>query len=407
MKLYMYLGLSLLFLVSCNKNSDIIDSTPTTNLSDSAKLILVESLTPNPFGGAIVDESIAAYAANKNKIWELLSTDRLSAPRLSCYFENSILLQNNKNELSSINAQSGNTLWQFNNFLNSLTYGLLMDKNLSTDNKDSIAIGASTLTLNNPTAKNTLLLLNKQNGAIIWSKPVSVQIINAPVLSNGKIFALTTNSNGTQSTLTAYDVATKNIIWQKIISNAFLTTAPANMILKGDTLVVGSSTNTLNLIDKNTGNIYWSKSFNTNITHLYKNKIVFNDTRTGSVNVLNSQTGDIILQSNPITATAFNGLSYVYEDAFYNLVSDTIYCTNLLNGLLKWKKFTGPGMYLKFITLGNKLYASKTYNIYTQTQESKLMILNAADFTAKDSINISRGNLYNFNIVSSENNKLY
>jgi PQQ-like domain len=395
----------LLFILSCTKNTTIIDTPAVINTQDSAKLIFIESSVPNNAGGSTLDHSVAAYTSTKNKKWELLTIDRFSAASIKGYFDNSLLIENDNDELFSINASTGSNNWSYTDFSKSLSYGLLVSR-ISTN--DTIAIAASTGTLYNPSARNTLLLLNKQNGNVIWSKPIAEQSLIAPTLNNSKLYALTTNSTGMQTTLSAYDIVSKNLVWQKILSTSFLMSLPSDMIIKGDTLIVGSSTNTINLINKNTGSIFWSKRFNANNTYLYQNNIVYNDKNTGSVTISSLQTGNVIVQASPISFTKQDGVSYIYKDAFYNKVNDTIFCTSLLDASLKWKKAYSDGTFKKFIVIGETLYGSKIYDIYNNINiESKLMILNPSNFSVKDSIIVPRGSLNNFNIVSSSNNMFY
>jgi outer membrane protein assembly factor BamB len=293
--------------------------------------------------------------------------------------------------LFSRNAADGSVNWNYT------SAGNIVNPQL----KDDTLITASALIA--PSASNAIVLINKNTGNVIWSKSVNDEPAVTPVLSEGKIYNLTVNGTGSVVTISAYDVATQNLLWQKILANAFFAPAPLDMMVRHDSLIVFSSPATLHVINKNNGNLYWSKSNAAYTLLKYKNDLAFNDNNTGQVKVISLQTGNIILQSAPITYTStFRGYSYIYNDAFYHVVFDSVFCTSLIDGLLKWRKkyeTSLQGFFLKLIPVGNTVYGYRTYD--NANDQSKLMILNALDFTARDSIIIPKREFSNFSVLSA------
>jgi outer membrane protein assembly factor BamB len=372
-----------IFILSCSKNPAITDTPPNppgpTN-TDSAKSIYI--IAKSNAGVT----SLSAYGAARDKKWEQPIVQPISFWNMPDYGDSKIFLSS-INTMYSFNAANGTVNWTYNNS----TANVLNPR----FKNDTIVTAASVIA---PSASNALLLLSKSTGSVIWSKVITNQPVIRPLLDGGKIFVLTTNSNGTQMTLSAYDIVSKNLDWQTILSNAFLMGVPSDMLVRNDTLIVGAATNRINLVNKNTGTVYWSKGLNTNNAFLYNNEIVYNDISAGRVTRLSLQTGNVVLQSAPINFTQQNGLSYIYENAFYNKVRDTIYCTNLADGILKWKKINKE-TYYKLIVVGNKLYGSKTNAVLND--ESQLVILDAVDFSAKDSIIVPKRDLLQFSVLST------
>jgi outer membrane protein assembly factor BamB len=170
-------------------------------------------------------------------------------------------------------------------------------------------------------------------------------------------------------------------------------TVPSGIIVRNDTLILGTNTTTITMVNKNTGTVFWSKSLNTDRIHLLKDKVVYYDVVYGIVTSLSLLTGAAIFQANPITRTGANGLSYIYEDAFYNKIYDTLYCVSLTTGLLKWKK--KESHYInKFTVVGKTVYAGNQYGNFAPT--TSILIANASDFSLKDSILVPNPNYIAF-----------
>jgi len=333
--------------------------------------------------------SFLGYDKFKTKMWEITNFPSVSFWNTPVYENGKLYVASNASMLS-LNAINGAVNWTYTN-PNSLLNPKLKN--------DTIITAGSQIA---PSANNAILLINKNTGNVIWSKVVTDQPVNTPTLIDGKVLCLTVNSTGTSMSLSAYDLVTKNLIWQKVVSGSFFTAVPPDMIVRNDSLIVFTAS--VLCLNKNTGASYWSAPLGTTDVHMYKNNLAFHDKNSGTVKILSLQTGNIILQSNPVTfTTVFTGVTYIYNDALYNNVADSVYCTSLIDGSLKWRKmyqtYAAPGSFKKFINVGNTVYGSRQF--YNSNDESKLMILNAMDFTARDSMIIPKRNLDNFSILSS------
>ncbi|HMK05309.1 MAG TPA: PQQ-binding-like beta-propeller repeat protein [Ferruginibacter sp.] len=357
-------------------------NTPPLAPGDSANLFFITAAS-NTTGRSFITYNVA-----KNKIWEITNYQSVGFWNTPAY-ENGKLYIASFNSMLSLNAANGGGNWTYTNA------SFLINPKLK---NDTLVTAGSSIA---PSSTNAILLINKNTGNVIWDKVVTDQPVGTPVLNDGKIFNLTTNGTGTNMKLSAYDVVTKNLIWQQLLVNGFFTAAPPDMIVRNDSLIVFSSNSLVHLLNKNTGAIHWSKTLGTFNVHLYKNDLVFNDAGSGRVTVMSLQTGNIILQSNPINYTMNNGSAYIYNDAFYNVISDSVFCTSLLDGSLKWRKRYGAsaGGFYKFIAMGHTVYGARQFD--NANDESKLIILNAMDFTAKDSIIIPKRDFTNFSILSS------
>ena len=334
--------------------------------------------------------SFLTYDAFRNKMWEINNFPSVSFWNTPIYEAGKLYVASNASMLS-LNSMNGAVNWTYTN----PTSTSLLNPKLK---NDTLITGGSQIA---PSANNAIILINKNTGNIIWNKVVTDQPVNTPTLIDDKVFCLTVNSTGTSMSLSAYDLATKNLVWQKVVSGSFFTSVPPDMIVRNDSLIV-FTTSVLSL-NKNTGALYWSAPLGTTDVHVYKNNLAFHDKSSGTVKILSLQTGNIILQSSPVTfTTVFTGVTYVYNDALYNNVADSVFCTSLIDGSLKWRKmYQAPslGSFKKFINVGNTLYGSRQY--YNSNDESKLMIINALDFTARDSMIIPKRDLNNFSILSS------
>jgi outer membrane protein assembly factor BamB len=351
---------------------------------DVASLFFITGLTTT-------SRSFITYNAAKTKLWEIpnfLSIVFWSTP---AYNSGNIYLPSQQ-YLLSLNANTGSLNWQYTDLAS------VVNPQLS---NDTIVTASSLIA---PAASNAILFLNKNTGSVIWSKTVTDQPVISPVMSDGKVFVLTVNSTGTALKLSAYDVITKNLVWQNPLVTAFFTAAPPEMIVRHDSLIVFTSSNQVHSINKNTGALHWSKTLGGSITpNLYKNDLAYYDNSTKQVKLISLQTGNIILQSNPVAYTSpLDVLSYVYNDAFYHLISDSVYCTSLTDGSLRWRKkyetsLTGA-FFKKLTVVGNTVYGGRKYD--NANDEFKLMMLNAIDFTAKDSILVPKREMNNFSILS-------
>ncbi|MEO6819743.1 MAG: PQQ-binding-like beta-propeller repeat protein, partial [Ginsengibacter sp.] len=338
----------LLFFVilSCNKNISVTEVPPLQNAKDSAKLILVTTKD------VITNEGfITAYGPNMDKKWELSNNGWHNTFKIGSYINNSLIVTYLGNtELQSLNIANGSQNWSNKEFIDKLTYGFFVSRHF---NHDTIVVATSTLSGNKFTERNALILLNKQDGSELCRIQVDAQPLAAPLLDGNSIYYIATNSNGTKQTLTAYNIVTKKLLWQKN-QFSFLLGLPGGILVKNDTLIFGAGTGNIDLINKNDGSLYWSKGFNTKSVFSYKDKFIFNDNVSGRLTILSSKTGEVILQGPPIPYTRANGAAYIYNDDFYNNAYDTLYCSSLLDGSLKWSKQITNAV--KFINVGDKVY---------------------------------------------------
>lgn len=388
--------LILIFILGCNKNISVTEVPPFKNPKDSAKLILVTTKDVNTNEGFIT-----AYGINMDKKWELSNNSRYNTYKIGSYINNSLVVTYSANkELQSLDIANGSKNWAITEFIDKLTYGFFVSRHF---NHDTIVVSTSTLSGDKFTERNALILFNKKDGSELCRIPVDAQPLAAPLLDGNSIYYIATNSNGTKNTLTSYDIVTKKLLWQKT-QFSFLMGLPGGILVKNDTLIFGSGTGNIDLINKNDGSVYWSKGFNTKSMYSYKDKFVFNDNVSGRLTILSSKTGEVILQGPPIPYTRVNGAAYIYNDDFYNNAYDTLYCSSLLDGSLKWSKQITNAV--KFINVGDKVYYLTGSYGYASAN-SKLMKMSAGDFTALDSISFPQGNLENFSILTSADEFFY
>lgn len=368
-------------LLSCNKPDSLIDPPP-SQPSDSAKFIFVTATTNSNAS------SMVTYNGSGELEWEYAGLRPLTLWSQPTYGDKRLFVAS-FNQLLSMDAETGTARWQHNNQAPMVNPSFV---------RDTIVSAASTIA---PSALNTILLFNKANSAIIWSKQVTEQPLVTPILDEGTIYNLTTNGTGTAITLTAYDVATKSWIWQKQLATGFLMSKPPDMMLRRDTLLVGSLSGNVTALNKYTGNVYWTKSFNSDQAFVHQNAIVFKDNNTGRVTKISLQTGAVTLQSAPIPYTSSSGgAAYIYRDAFYYHLGDSLFCTGLTDGVLKWRK-AAKGYFTKFICVGETVYGSKID--YAWNEESRIMMMKASDFSVKDSIRIPKQNIKTFSVLSTAN----
>lgn len=368
-------------LASCNKSDAIIETQPPAP-ADSAQVIYV-----NAAASGANTSSLYSFDENGRIVWELGNIRPVSFWSTPAY-SNKRLFMAIGHQMVCLNAETAATVWTYNGVSNVVHPKLKGDTLLTA------------VSLIAPSPINTLLLLNKNTGSVLWSKSVSDQPLVPPVISDGKIYSLTTNGTGTISTVTAYDLQTKNLVWQKNVAAGFLMSLPPDMILRGDTLITGSFTNQITLLNKSTGALYWSKAFYADQSFIYNNEIVYNDNDNGRVTKISLQTGTVTMQSAPVYYARGGGMAYIYDDHFYYRRSDSLFCTSLLDGSIQRSKASGD--YLTKLTLiGKTVYASKLD--YALNNESRIMVLNAKDLSVRDSVKVPLQYINNFSILSTAN----
>jgi hypothetical protein len=350
---------------------------------DSASLIFINAVS------STTGRSFITYDAFKNKIWEIPNFQSIDIWNTPTYFNGKLYVASSTS-MMSLNAPNGAVNWTYANG-NSL---------INPELRNDTLITASSVIA--PSANNAILLIDKNSGNVIWSKVVTEQPVVTPILSDGKIYNLTTNAFGGNTMVSAYDVVSKNLIWQKLLTNSYLRPL---MIVRNDSLIVMGAA-TVHVFNKNTGATHWIKTISAQDVYLYKNNLAFRAVSSGRVSILSLQTGNIILESNPIGVPGMNlGTSYTYNDAFYCSIADSIFCISLIDGSEKWRKkyvvVPQGTTFRKFIAVGNTVYGSREYDFGSTSDESKLMILNALDFTIKDSIIVPKRDVKNFSILSS------
>ena len=373
---------TILIFKGCKKEdqtSETVEPTKTANDSAKSIFIVIKSNTNV--------SSIAAYNANGNFLWDH------SFPGIITFWSNMDISEynvflTNYYHLESINTMSGNTNWNYANSGN-----LVVPK----IENDTIVSASSIIP---PSTANKLVLFDKTTGSVLWSKAITDQPIATPFLNGGKVFSITTYSSGVVFRLSSYDVASNSLLWQTTLSNNFTVVKTTDFIVRHNTLIVGMSTGVLYAVNINNRNLYWSVAFNTNKSYLYNNQIVYNNLNTGKITYRSLKDGTIIKSYATLQYLATSGeTSYIYNNSYYSKSLDSVFCTSLTDGTIKFRTYH-PGYFEKFIVVGDNLYDSQMY--YNSTEESKLMILNTADFTAKDSIIVSKVQLVNFSILSSQ-----
>ena len=367
----------LLILAGCGK-PEVINQ-PESAPADSASLIVVNASSP------ATGASIIAYNQNRQKKWEFNFTQTVDAWSKPALQGNQLSVAG-MNQLHALDLSTGNVMWSFNQtprVVNPKYYG------------DTIVTAASIL---GPSSMNKIFLLNKQSGAVIWNHTVTEQPIVAPVISSGKIYCLTTNSNGTAISLYAINLNNKTLAWSKSLATGFLMAVPPEMIIRNDTLIAGSLSGLVTVMNKNDGQVYWSKNINADKAFIVGNEIIYSNPSTYSVEKLSLQTGNVHFQSAPIPWTLNGGHAYIYDNAFYHQVHDSLFCTSLTTGQVKWRRGS-PGYFRKFTRVGETVYASLMD--YSLNDQSKIMIMRASDFTKKDSIVVAKQNLDNLSVLST------
>lgn len=366
-------------LFSCQKNGTMEVLPPPitpTAPPDSAQMVYV---TAARNGSSFY--TLYGYGVDGQKRWEV--------PNLSPYFfqqayADNIVYMSAGIQVYGWNAETGVKKWTNSNGINLLQPKL---------KGDTLITASTTLA---PSANNQLLLFNKNTGILFWNKVVTEQPLVPPVLSEGKIYSLTTNGTGTQINLTAYDVKTKAQIWQKP-SGGFLMSLPPEMIVRGDTLMVGTFSNSITLLNKHTGALYWSKSLNTEQSFLSGGEIVYNDQDCACVKKISLQNGAVTFQGETVNRARFDGQSYIYDNHFYYRSFDSLIRTSLVDGSVRRTKVAND-YYTKLTVVGKTVYAAKVN--YALNDESRIMILQADDLLPKDSIRIPAQYIKNFSVLS-------
>ena len=371
-----------------NELSFVTAPAPLIN-TDSAKMFFITTSTSS------ANNAIGVYDAMRTKLWEQALTFTANYWAKPDFADNKLFFSV-YNLLMNVNSGSGTNNWTYTN-----TYPLVNPKVVN----DTIVTASALIS---PPPSNMLLMLSKITGAVIWSLSTGTnEPLTTPSLDGGKIFALTTNPTGTVFNISAYDIITKTLLWQNTI-NGFVTSGSQEMMtIRNDTLIVNTAA-AISVINKNTGSVYWTKSLNTNRVEIYNNKIVYQDQYLGKVNVLNLQTGNIINQGQYIDYTHGSGLgasaSYIYNDAFYYRTGDSVYCTGISDGMLRWRKQLKYYYYFtKFIAIENLVYGAFEYST---PNESRIMIMNASDLSIRDSIVLQKPWIKDLTILSAKN-KLY
>ena len=100
------------------------------------------------------------------------------------------------------------------------------------------------------------------------------------------------------------------------VAAGFLMSLPPEMVLHGDTLIVGSFTNSITLVNKNTVDVYWSKGLNTPQSFLQNGEIVYEDEDCSCVKKISLASGATTFQSDPTRHTNSHGQSYIYNNTF-------------------------------------------------------------------------------------------
>ena len=368
----------LMLLVSCGK-ADIRDEAPPSTPSDSASLVLVNA-SSTATGNALI-----AYNHNGQKKWDFHYTETLDIWSKPALMGSQISLAA-MNQLHLLDINSGNVMWSFNQtprVINPKFYG------------DTIVTAASIL---GPSNMNKIFLLNKHTGLVIWSHTVTEQPLVTPVISAGLIYCLTTNTNGTAVNLYAFNLHNKTLAWSKNLAIGFLMAVPPEMIIRNDTLIAGSLASTVTVMNKNSGDVYWSKPIGASNGFIIGNEIIYHNSNTHAVEKRNLSDGNVSFQSHPIAWTLNGGPAYIFENDFYHQVHDSLFCTSLSTGQVKWKK-ASPGYFRNFIRVGETVYA--TLMDYNLNDQSKVMIMRASDFTKKDSIVVPKQNLNNISVFST------
>lgn len=378
MKFCFLLVLPLFVLSGCAKDNSIVEvETPSPETPpDSAQFIYVTAesrLPPNKF---------FAYNANGQERWKLPGVNRGFS---NDAFSDDVLYMDEVGKISAVNAQTGSVKWSVPAYLTLTQLKIYGDTLLTASS--------------NMSSTNEVLLYNKNTGDLLTYLVITNQPVVSPVMSGGKVYCLTTNANGTQLNLAAYDVGARKEVWKKPISAGFLMSGLPEIIVRGDTLITGAFGNAITLVNKNTGDFYWTKGLNTSQSFLLNNEIVYNDQNTGCVTKISLATGATTFQGQMVAGgRANNGLSYVYNNHFYTQVHDSLYRTNLTDGTLRRTKIH-PAYYTKFIVVGKTVYAAN--NEYTGKEESRIMMLQADNLERKDSIIVPAEYVVRFNVLST------
>lgn len=306
-------------LAGCNKPDSIVETQPPAP-ADSAQTVYV-----NASANGANSSSLYSFNEKGRPVWEIANLRPVSVWSTPAYGDKRLFMAVG-NQMICYNADNAAPVWGTHvgaNFVHPKLKG------------DTLMTAESTIA---PSSLNRLLLLDRKTGRILWTKSVSDQPLVPPVISEGKIYSLTTNGTGTVSTVTAYDLQTKNTVWPKNVAAGFLMSLPPDMVLRGDTLIVGSFTNRVTLLDKNTGATFWSKSFYADQSFIHNNEIVYQDNGSGRVTKISLQTGAVIMQSAPVYYALGGGLAYIYDNHFYYRKHDSLFCTSLVDGTVKRSK---------------------------------------------------------------------
>ena len=338
---------------------------PVVTHTDSAKLILVSTKLYN---GSGYTSYLSAYDLSRNLKWERSDLSFLTTFFVKPGYSGDALTAGTFNNITSLNPVTGTSNWSY-----SIPGTYFSNAHFSTD----------TVLMANE-SNNSINLLSKTNGTLIWTKTVTDQPFLTPVTSGNTIFCPTVNSTATASYLKAYDLTTKNLLWQTPISNLYLTT---NILIKQDSIYFGIGSAQLFCISITTGSIYWSKTDANGKFYYYNGGIFLVDGSFGYIAAINIRTGATLWQTNVPLLNNID-LIYFYNGNVYCQPIPQITCVSTTTGAIQWSKNIGYNNFQKLTVVGNSLFAYNgklqlgPYNI----PQSRIMIMNASDFTAKDSI---------------------
>lgn len=359
----------ILLITGCSKKSEIVVTPePEPQANDSAKIIYVRARDNSG-----PQNTIYAFDEAGNVKWQknLLSPNTFPRP---VYLNDEIFISSG-GRVFYLNATTGAEKWTF-------SQGEMTDVQVK---NDTVVVGGGTF----QGGTGTIVLLDKNTRNVLWTKAFTGMHAK-PLLYNDKIFCVV-KAPGIGYIISAHDLATKNLIWEKHI---VFSTIASDLFIHNGNLVFGAPNNAIYVINSVTGNVIWNRTFDSPVKFfVHDNTFIYMDRNSGDLFKINPDNGAIVFAGGGGSRQLpDNGQDYVYKDSIYIYSrapggnQSVLHSYSMVNGKTGVARYKPYVLYNNIVVVGKTIYASR--QLQTTPGASQIMILNASGFTRKDSISL-------------------
>lgn len=372
------LFLIVMLIAGCSKKSEIITPEPEPVANDSAKIIYVRARDNSG-----PEHTIYAFDEAGNIKWQ----KNLSAPNMfprPVYVNNDIFISSS-GTLYYLNANTGTEKWIF-------PIGDLTDVQVK---NDTVVVG---------NRGSGIYLLDKNTRNVLWTKTLAGfgRMPVKPLLYNDKIFCVR-DVAGIGYNITAYDLATKNLIWEKHFE---FPTAASDLFIHNGKLVFGSPYKAIYVINPANGDMIWNKKFDSPVKFFVQdNRFIYMDRYSADLFKINADNGDtVFVGGGGSRQLPDNGQDYVYKDSIYIYSrvpfgsQSVLHSYSMVNGKSGVSRYKPYALYNNIVVVGKTIYASR--QLQTIQGASQIVILNASGFTLKDSISLPHFEIDDVSVLS-------